>query len=140
MIGLNNDDEFLWNHSWGSNQVMKELIKGCKKNWTPYKKPQSDITIWANEVIKLGRSMMPNAVLPANYIYDDQTKSANNKHMNKMVKEILDRGNSSIRLDSPIRRDPDDERKVMRHTRSYHKKVTNSNNNHGSGNVNSLYD
>lgn len=140
LIGLNNDDEFLWNHSWGSNQVMKELIKGCKKNWTPYKKPQSDITIWANEVIKLGRSMMPNAVLPANYIYDDQTKSANNKHMNKMVKEILDRGNSSIRLDSPIRRYPDDERKVMRHTRSYHKKVTNSNNNHGSGNVNSLYD
>lgn len=52
LIGLNNDDDLLWNHTWGSEQVAKELIKGCKK-LTPYKNPKSEITIWANEVIKL---------------------------------------------------------------------------------------
>ena len=124
LIGLNNDDEFLWNHSWGSQQVMKELVKGCKKNWSPYKKPQSDITIWANEVIKLGRAMMPNAILPTNYVYDDQTKQLN-RPINKMVKELMDSRGEAVEVSSPIRKDPEDDRKVMRHTRSYYKKVSN---------------
>ncbi|CAI5759565.1 unnamed protein product [Candida verbasci] len=133
LIGLNNDDEVLWNQTWGSEQVMKELIKGCKKIWSPYKKPQSDITIWANEVIKLGRSMMPNAILPINYIYQDQTKHQQIKPVNKMVKDLIDanmnvtiKNNRKI-IDSPIRNDPNDDRKIMRHTRSYYKNKIKSN-------------
>ena len=103
---------------------MKELVKGCKKNWSPYKKPQSDITIWANEVIKLGRAMMPNAILPTNYVYDDQTKQLN-RPINKMVKELMDSRGEAVEVSSPIRKDPEDDRKVMRHTRSYYKKVSN---------------
>ncbi|RLV96359.1 Histone deacetylase HOS3 [Spathaspora sp. JA1] len=120
LIGLNNDEELLWNHTWGSEQVMRELIKGCKKNWKPYKKPQSDITIWANEVIKLGRSMMPNAILPNNYVY--QENSTDVDRVNKMVKEILTT-NDQVISNSPLKVDPIDERKVMRHTRSYYKKT-----------------
>ncbi|ODV78393.1 Arginase/deacetylase [Suhomyces tanzawaensis NRRL Y-17324] len=106
LIGLNNDDEFLWNQTWGTEQVMKELVKGCKKNWVPYKKPQSDITIWANEVIKLARSMMPNAILPANYIYQSQPPEE-----------------KAPPIKSPMK-DPEDDRKVLRHTRSYFKKIS----------------
>lgn len=121
LIGLTSDsktaqnDELLWNETWGSQQVMKELIKGCKKNWTPYKKPQTDITIWANEVIKLGRSMMPNAILPANYIYkkEDQTNAVNN--MVKGLKES-DRFNQGSKVKPNI--DVED-RRVLR---SYYKR------------------
>ncbi|EGW35402.1 uncharacterized protein SPAPADRAFT_53668 [Spathaspora passalidarum NRRL Y-27907] len=123
LIGLNNDEELLWNHTWGSEQVMRELIKGCKKNWKPYKKPNSDITIWANEVIKLGRSMMPNAVLPSNFVYSYQPE-AKDIPVNKMVKELLDsNGKDSVISTSPLKVDPVDDRKVMRHTRSYYKKI-----------------
>ncbi|KAG7662756.1 HOS3 [[Candida] subhashii] len=125
LIGLNNDDEFLWNQTWGSEQVMKELVKGCKKSWTPYKKPQSDITIWANEVIKLGRSMMPNAILPANYIYSySYPESSEPKGaVNKMVKELMDsNGKLLVVPESPVKVDPEDGRKVVRHTRSYYRR------------------
>ncbi|KAI5955196.1 HOS3 [Candida jiufengensis] len=151
LIGLNNDDNILWNHSWGSEQVVKELIKGCKKNWIPYKNPKSDITIWANEVIKLGRSMMPNAILPKNYIYRDQTKDKlnlnkvlnndnnnnskenltkqdSNKPINKMVKEIMDSVGGIGIIESPIKKENENinnnsNDKITRHTRSYYKKV-----------------
>ncbi|KAK6200118.1 histone deacetylase domain-containing protein [Scheffersomyces amazonensis] len=133
LIGLVNDDEVTWNDTWGLDQVMKELVKGCKKNWLPYKKPQSDITIWANEVIKLGRAMMPNAILPANYIYQYQSESeiidngeGQHEPVNKMVKEIMDYHHPTRVLEvskSPIKVDPEDERKLMRHTRSYYKKL-----------------
>ncbi|KAK6454913.1 histone deacetylase [Scheffersomyces xylosifermentans] len=122
LIGLNNDDEFLWNNTWGTDQVMKELVKGCKKNWSPYKKPQSDITIWANEVIKLGRSMMPNAILPANFIYQYQEMEYS-QPLNKMVKDIIDPTKGRDITNSPLKTDPEDERKLMRHTRSYYKKM-----------------
>lgn len=126
LIGLNNDEEFLWNPTWGTDQVMKELTKGCKKNWAPYKKPQSDITIWANEVIKLGRAMMPNAILPSNYVYQYQEEELK-APVNKMVKELIAHNvNLGEISNSPLKKDPEDERKVMRHTRSYYKKMANA--------------
>lgn len=141
MIGLTNnqkyddDDVLLWNETWGTEQVIKELAKGCKLSWLPYKSPRSDITIWANEVIKLGRSMMPNAILPTNYVYQyiDPAKEAKKAFErsiatealagNKMLQEILDveaqgQGFST----SPIKKDPEDDRRIMRHTRSYYRK------------------
>lgn len=102
LIGLTNSlyddqDTNLWNASWGSEQVMKELIKGCKKNWLPYRQPKADVTVWANEVIKLGRSMMPNSIFPSNYIYE--------------YKDQVTNENSAL------------ESKQGRHTRSYFKKL-----------------
>lgn len=89
LIGLiDNDDDDLWNPTWGSDQVMRELTKGCKKIWTPYKRPLADITVWANETIKIGRSMMPNAILAANHIYQHQPSE--NIPIHKMVREIMD--------------------------------------------------
>lgn len=154
LIGLTNDDDIQWNETWGSQQVMKELSKGCKKNWTPYKNPNAEITVWANEVIKLGRAMMPNAILPANYIYHYEAPSGistgfgsipsagekvnsgstgqhpvlsakdlvNPPPVHKMVKEILLEGSGGVDA-SPIKADPEDARRIMRHTRSYYKKV-----------------
>lgn len=134
----NDDNELLWNQTWGNEQVMKELIRGCKRNWTPYKNPKTDVTIWANEVIKLGRSMMPNAILPANYIYSYQEPAANelrkkkslspefdtNISTNKLIKELMDSDGNLIDISkSPLRTDPGDDRKLMRHTRSYYKKL-----------------
>ncbi|KAG7193259.1 uncharacterized protein KQ657_001022 [Scheffersomyces spartinae] len=164
LIGLTNDDDIQWNETWGSQQVMKELSKGCKKNWTPYKNPNAEITVWANEVIKLGRAMMPNAILPANYIYHYEPTNSKSSGMtassigsggggtaserigsnnslqlhsmvgskdlvnpppiHKMVKEILADGSEAIES-SPIKADPEDSRRIIRHTRSYFKKVNN---------------
>ncbi|SMN22163.1 similar to Saccharomyces cerevisiae YPL116W HOS3 Trichostatin A-insensitive homodimeric histone deacetylase (HDAC) with specificity in vitro for histones H3, H4, H2A, and H2B [Maudiozyma saulgeensis] len=58
LIGLQNQD---WINEWGSEQVVKEIVRGCKPNWKPYKtKKKNDvIRIWAEEVIRLGRSMIP---------------------------------------------------------------------------------
>lgn len=67
---------------------------------------------------------MPNAILPTNYVYDDQTKQLN-RPINKMVKELMDSRGEAVEVSSPIRKDPEDDRKVMRHTRSYYKKVSN---------------
>lgn len=143
-VNLNDDDdELLWNQTWGNEQVIKELIKGCKRTWSPYKNPKSDITIWANEVIKLGRSMMPNAILPANHIYTYQESSVSNNSelrkkkslspelldhsiaTHKLVKELMDsEGNVDEYSNSPLKNDPEDDRKLMRHTRSYYKKLS----------------
>lgn len=58
LIGLQNQN---WINEWGSAQVVKEIIRGCKPQWKPYKtkKARDVIRIWAEEVIKLGRSMIP---------------------------------------------------------------------------------
>ena len=42
-----------------------------------------------------------------------------------MVKELMDSRGEAVEVSSPIRKDPEDDRKVMRHTRSYYKKVSN---------------
>lgn len=131
LIGLTNnsaegtEDSLLWNETWGTEQVVKELSKGCKSTWASYKNPRTEITVWANEVIKMGRAMMPNAILPSNYVYsfsEDQNgmKDAPGK---KMLRDIL-QTNEIKHKDagkSPIK-DPEDGRRVMRHTRSYFKK------------------
>lgn len=92
LIGLNHADDSdgsLWNETWGTPDVMKELTRGCKKTWTPYKKPTTDMTVWANEVIKLGRAMMPNAVLPQGYVYDyDKGKDEKRPALSKMVRDL----------------------------------------------------
>ncbi|CCE81869.1 Piso0_002547 [Millerozyma farinosa CBS 7064] len=137
LIGLTNnpkesnlDDTLLWNNTWGSEMVAKELIKGCKKSWTPYKKPQTDVTIWANEVIKLGRSMIPNAILSSNYMHNFEENvpkhpSPENKALSKMEKELIDTKEQDIPVSapSPLKKDPNDSRKVLRHTRAYYKKL-----------------
>lgn len=58
LIGLQNQN---WIKEWGSEQVVKEIVRGCKSNWKPYKSKKSRdvIRIWAEEVIKLGRAMIP---------------------------------------------------------------------------------
>lgn len=58
LIGLQNQD---WINEWGSEQVVKEIVRGCKPNWKPYKtkKSRDVIRIWAEEVIRLGRAMIP---------------------------------------------------------------------------------
>lgn len=140
LIGFTNNqkydddnDDLLWNETWGAEQVIKELSKGCKRSWSPYKNPKSDVTIWTNEVIKLGRAMMPNSILPTNYLYQgiDLTSSrvAFEKSVSpdaivgkKMLREILDEESPLEFANSPIRTDPDDKRRLMRHTRSYYKK------------------
>lgn len=124
LIGLTNnltgqeDDSNLWNSTWGSEQVMRELTKGCKKNWFPYRQPKTDVTIWANEVIKLGRAMSPNAILPSNYIYDynDEVARENSSMApppNRMVKDLMD--------SEPVMNE--DNSTKARHTRSYFKKL-----------------
>ncbi len=52
-----------WDHGWGNQEVVKELVKGCKPKWTPLKTPNTDIKQWANQVCKLGRSMLPEAII-----------------------------------------------------------------------------
>ncbi|QLL30892.1 hypothetical protein HG536_0A07070 [Torulaspora globosa] len=58
LIGLQNQN---WIKEWGSEQVVKEIVRGCKPTWKPYKKKKSRdvIRIWAEEVIELGRAMIP---------------------------------------------------------------------------------
>ncbi|SCU82882.1 LADA_0C08482g1_1 [Lachancea dasiensis] len=58
LIGLQNQN---WINEWGSAQVVKEIVRGCKPNWKPYKtkRARDVIRIWAEEVIKLGRAMIP---------------------------------------------------------------------------------
>lgn len=140
LIGFTNNqkyddenDDLLWNETWGTEQVIKELSKGCKRTWGPYKNPKSDVTIWANEVIKLGRAMMPNSILPTNYVYEyvdpksrvgyERSVSPDVVAGNKMLREILDEErNPNGFSNSPIKVDPEDNRRLMRHTRSYYKK------------------
>lgn len=120
------DEDDLWNNTWGSEQVMKELVRGCKRTWTPYKNPRHDVTVWANEVIKLGRSMMPNAILPANHIYSYQEKKAASPEIDtkiatsKMVKELMDSEGNVEYIPSPKKEE--DDRRLGRHTRSYYKR------------------
>lgn len=141
LIGFTNnqkyddDDVLLWNETWGTEQVIKELSKGCRRSWIPYKNPRTDVTVWANEVIKLGRAMMPNSILPANYIYKfmengngayEKSVSPERYAGNRMLREILDSEAQAKEFsNSPIKKDPDDDRRIMRHTRSYYKKSTN---------------
>lgn len=135
LIGLTNttdpedgSPQTLWNKTWGSDAVIKEICKGCKRNWAPYKNPRSEVTIWANEVIKMGRSMMPNAILPSNMVYYD--KKTNNSQAafagtiagNKMLRGIID-PDLLVRVEQTPAKDPTDDRRVMRHTRSYFKKA-----------------
>ncbi|CAI4052920.1 hypothetical protein N7582_005594 [Saccharomyces uvarum] len=58
LIGLQNQD---WVKEWGSEQVVKEIVRGCKSTWKPYKtrRAKDVIRIWAEEVIRLGRAMIP---------------------------------------------------------------------------------
>lgn len=131
LIGLTNTVEpedgtqTLWNKTWGTDPVIKEICKGCKRSWTPYKNPRSEITVWANEVIKMGRSMMPNAILPSNMVYYDNkthtTEIPDALANNKMLKGIMD-PDLLMRVAQTPSKDPEDERRVMRHTRSYFKR------------------
>lgn len=100
LIGLTNnpeqvsDDPVLWNATWGNDHVVKELTKGCKRGWIPYKNPRTEVTIWANEVIKLGRLLMPNSILPANYMYTQATDNSDDglpvEYYSRMLRDIYD--------------------------------------------------
>lgn len=128
LIGLtkvDQDSQTLWNKTWGSESVIKEICKGCKRTWTPYKNPRLEVTIWANEVIKMGRSLMPNAILPSNMVYYD--RSAGSEVLiealakSKMLRGIMDPDLLVHVAQTPVK-DPEDDRRVMRHTRSYFKR------------------
>ena len=132
LIGLTNiqeddDGPSLWNKTWGTDGVIKEICKGCKRVWTPYKNPRSEVTIWANEVIKMGRAMMPNAIIPSNMMYFDKKVSSaelsDTVAASKMLRGIVD-PDLLVRVPATPSKDPDDNRRVMRHTRSYFKRNT----------------
>ncbi|KAL6925537.1 hypothetical protein ACO0SA_000135 [Hanseniaspora valbyensis] len=58
LTGLQNQE---WINEWGSSTVIKELVKGCKADWKPYKTKKNSNQIiknWAESVIHLGRSMI----------------------------------------------------------------------------------
>lgn len=136
LIGLTNNQKYddndvsLWNQTWGNEYVVKELSKGCKRSWVPYKNPRTEVTIWANEAIKLGRSLMPNAILPTNYVYQYVPEKLNiyaqpPEATNRMLRNLLDDNGSSKEFpNSPISKDPEDDRRLLRHTRSYYRKTT----------------
>ncbi|ODV93276.1 hypothetical protein PACTADRAFT_28724, partial [Pachysolen tannophilus NRRL Y-2460] len=57
LVGLQNKT---WNDNWTNETVIKDLTKGCKPKWTALKKPaKTETSRWSNEVIKLGRAMIP---------------------------------------------------------------------------------
>lgn len=74
LIGLQKQN---WNNEWGSSFVTKELVKGCKPNWKSskvnskdclkniksFESDQSDFKNWSNQVIKLGRNMIPEFII-----------------------------------------------------------------------------
>lgn len=58
LTGLQNQE---WINEWGSSTVIKELVKGCKPDWKPYKTKKNSNQIiknWAESVIRLGRSII----------------------------------------------------------------------------------
>lgn len=58
LTGLQNQE---WIDEWGSTTVIKELVKGSRAKWIPYKTKKNSNQIiknWAESVIKLGRSMI----------------------------------------------------------------------------------
>ncbi|OBA22219.1 hypothetical protein METBIDRAFT_77674 [Metschnikowia bicuspidata var. bicuspidata NRRL YB-4993] len=125
----NSTNESLWNETWGSEHVIKEIVRGCKKAWTPYKNPRTETTIWANEVIKLGRSMMPNSILPPDYMYESRSQKKTETdadHLeptrrNKMLREIMD---AELLQENLRRFSSEDEKNVeVRHTRSYYQRT-----------------
>lgn len=79
LIGLQNQD---WIKEWGSEQVVKEISRGCKPNWNPYKTKRSKdvIRIWAEEVIKLGRAMIPD--------FEEVIFKENHKSQPQVVKKL----------------------------------------------------
>lgn len=88
LIGLQNQD---WIKEWGSEQVVKEIVRGCKPTWKAYKTKKSTdvIRIWAEEVIRLGRSMIPE--------FDDVIfKSKENELKQKHLEQIALSGNSQL--------------------------------------------
>ncbi|CDK24182.1 unnamed protein product [Kuraishia capsulata CBS 1993] len=60
MVGLQQQK---WDESWGKDSLVKELVKGCRPKWTPVKAPRSDVSKWANWVCRMGRDMVPDAVI-----------------------------------------------------------------------------
>ncbi|GEQ66891.1 hypothetical protein JCM33374_g554 [Metschnikowia sp. JCM 33374] len=121
-------DTSLWNETWGSEHVVKELCKGCKRAWAPYKNPRTETTIWANEVIKLGRAMMPNAVLPPDFLYDttiskefqESSNTVDNVRERKMLREIMD--DDVLKENLKLFSSKAQERTETRHTRSYYQR------------------
>jgi len=58
LTGMQNQE---WIDEWGSTTVIKELVKGSRAKWIPYKTKKNSNQIiknWAESVIKLGRSMV----------------------------------------------------------------------------------
>ncbi|KAH3902264.1 related to Histone deacetylase HOS3 [Saccharomycodes ludwigii] len=78
LIGLQNQN---WIMEWGSKQVIKEISRGCKLTWKPYKTRRNNdvIRVWAEEVIKLGRSMIPE-FKPELFDKELEKKLGINKH------------------------------------------------------------
>lgn len=106
LIGFQNQN---WISEWGSEQVVKEIIRGCKPRWKPYKtkKARDVIRIWAEEVIMLGRSMIPQfeQVLfePDEVVMHPEKRLTRAKYHETIVKkeEIIPR----TQTPTPLRRD-----------------------------------
>ncbi|SCV05738.1 LANO_0H14092g1_1 [Lachancea nothofagi CBS 11611] len=85
LIGLQNQN---WINEWGSAQVVKEITRGCKPNWKPYKtkRARDVIRIWAEEVIKLGRSMIPEFERVLFQPEEEETKVSSGKRVTRSAK------------------------------------------------------
>ncbi|AGO14233.1 AaceriADL265Wp [[Ashbya] aceris (nom. inval.)] len=102
LIGMQNQN---WIAEWGSDQVIKEVCRGCRPNWKAYKTKRSRDVIrnWAEEVIKLGRSMIPEFqeafFVDAAGAEPPAARMTRSKH--KQVVAKLDSSNLALRSDTP---------------------------------------
>lgn len=106
LIGFQNQN---WINEWGSEQVVKEITRGCKPRWKPYKtkKARDLIRIWAEEVIMLGRSMIPEfkSVLfePEPPIVHPEVRLTRSKYHETLVKKEQDIPRSETPTPPPTR-------------------------------------
>ncbi|SCU89420.1 LAFA_0E17898g1_1 [Lachancea sp. 'fantastica'] len=101
LIGLQNQN---WINEWGSSQVIKEIVRGCKPAWKPYKSKRSRdvIRIWAEEVIKLGRSMIPEfeEILFQAEVVDTNLDSG--KRMTRSRKTTIPAAHPATVIETPV--------------------------------------
>lgn len=96
LIGLQSQK---WEHAWGSSDVVKELVKGCKPKWTPLKAPNTEIKQWANQVCKLGRAMLPEAIIQSP---TQSSKSTPDNKENIMATSRVTRSHSKLPADKMV--------------------------------------
>ncbi|CCD25065.1 histone deacetylase NDAI_0E02480 [Naumovozyma dairenensis CBS 421] len=109
LIGLQNQD---WIKEWGSEHVVKEIVRGCKPAWKPYKTKRSKdvIRVWAEEVIRLGRSMIPEF---EDVIFKSKEKIRQKTDVAPTISQRVTRSHGHYQPTSPVK---DSDVKLDRHS------------------------